>query len=898
MGLFDDIVDANSNDVLNQKKGIERTESVLAYGTYGSNDDHSSRLACDEDDIFKLGPEFDDLNKSHVPLENTSPAKIKDLSPGKSKDLSRPPSILTNIEDKISDKLISTAKQNECKSISYLSKNGDEKRLKKRPFYQNQEDFLQSLNDLTKDEFSSALTPTKNAYSSYTKSENKYGMDVENLLEQIKTEENAKIPLDNVAADKQKEINTELWVDKYKPTNFLNIVGHEETKMNIMRWLKMWSLATGGSYNQFCEQNTHDPYRRPEKKVLLIEGKTGIGKNLLIEILAASCGYSLVEINGSDHIKGNVKQWLSNIVHINKSVVGKGVVNCLLIDEVSNDINDINYNLVDILKEDQKVTRDCIRHSMENKKKNGFDKQLKRLTSKLLKKPIICLTDNISSRKLASLKPFCEIIKLKQPALEDISLHLQNLLSDDLGISSDEINTANLNRFIEICNGDIRNCLNNLQFEIINDSMNLIKTEENGKLKFSIAQSHSKGKDKSKSWLNVVFDLFEPSNSQKPLETFTQNLIAQLEMVELSFSNMLQLAFDNYLVVIPNFEAASLVKYENSLNSIHDGLFFWDLMNNSVDINSKLTGYSIVSLLQFANFNYSMYQGSNSSHKQLNRKLIKVNAWYPKFIQLKKEITELVYFFKRPHEVRQTGLDTYIYNSHNAKQLVQEFLPTLSSLVNKDFMNVIRNADKRDKILMELWGILKAKDITFIRKKGSSSYADEIYLSPNMSIINIFNNFESISTNNQNMKFGETNTFLKNKQLEKVKRYPLYEALGLPVDSGNVPNNVFSKYMFMHKKFDEFTFNSVQQARSKKRKLAELQTETTSKLEEPPKKLIKTSLPKEKMTTSFDFLMKTSSNMNTKSSTEGDEDGRIWIKYKEGFSNAVKKKVTWDSFFS
>lgn len=900
MGLFDDIVDTNNHNVLNQPKTVQRTETVLTYGTHASSNDHSSRQASDENDIFDLDPiEFGSLSNLQVPLPNTSlPAKNQDLSSDKNKDLSPPSSILLHREGEINEELIPKAKQKTNKGISYLSRNGDKKILKKRPFYENQESFLQSLNDMTTDEYLSASNQTKNAYLSYNKPASKYGMDVENLLRQIKIEENAKIPLDNGTADNQTEFNTELWVDKYKPTHFLNIVGHEETKMNIMRWLKMWSLATGGSYNQFCEQNTHDPYRRPEKKVLLIEGKTGIGKNLLIEILAASCGYSLVEVNGSDHITGNVKQWLSNIVHINNSVVGKGVVNCLLIDEVSNDINDINYNLVNILKEDQKVTRDCIRHSLENKKKKGFGKQLKMLTSKLLKKPIICLTDNISSRKLASLKPFCEIIKLKQPALEDISLHLQNLLSEDLGISSDEINIPNLNRFVEICNGDIRNCLSNLQFDIINDSMNLLKTKDNETSKSSFAQSHLRGKDKSKSWLNVIFDLFEPSNSQKPLERFNQNLITQLEMLELSFSNMLQLAFDNYLVVIPNFEAASLVKYENSLNSIHDGLFFWDLMSNSVDINNKLTGYSIVSLLQFANFNYNMYQGSNSSHKPLNRKLIKVNAWYPKFVQLKKETTELIHFFKRPHEVGQTGLDTYIYNSHNAKQLAQEFLPTLSSLVNKDFINVIRNADKRDEILMELWRLFKAKDINFIRKAGSSSYSDEIFMSSNLSIINVFNNFESISTNNQNMKFGEANTFIKNKQLEKVKRYPLYEALGLPVDSGNVPNNVFSKYLFMHKKFDEFTFNSVQQARSKKRKLAESQTETTSQSKESPHKLIKTSLPREKMTSSFDFLMKSSSNMNNKSSTDGDYEGRIWIKYKEGFSNAVKKKVTWDSFFS
>ncbi|OBA28805.1 hypothetical protein HANVADRAFT_51254 [Hanseniaspora valbyensis NRRL Y-1626] len=905
MGIFDNIEDTK----LLQNNQIARSETTLTYGELHDKNitNDTQNLTSDLPKVVNRDYNFE--NKNSEKLNDQIHVNINEKCFNENIELER------NKADFLNEKtidVIPTKNSNNNKYISFLKKKtGSITKLKKREIYLRKDNIINSLKDskledenfyfLSEDNKFTKHTFNQKIFSEFGKSESNYGMNVAELLNQIDLEkdttekEDTKLDLPS----ENEKLGAKLWVDKYKPSNFLDIVGHEENKMHIMRWLKMWSLSTGGCSNQFCEENVNDPYRRPEKKILMIEGKTGIGKNLLIEILASNCGYNLLEVNGSDRINGNVKQWLSNIIHTNSSVLGKKAINCLLFDEASNDINDINANLVDILKQDEKLTNECIGISFKNGKKNDAQKKLSAIKNKLIKKPIFCLTDNLSSRKLASLKPFCEIIKLKQPSLDDISSHIQRILSIELGIDPDDINLPNINRFIEICNGDIRNCLNNLQFDIIDDSMNLIKSV-NQDLNFSDSVSlfSFQGKDKKKSWLNIMFDLFEPSNSQKDLKSITHNLVKELEKHELSFNNMIQLSFDNYPNLIPNMENTSLLKYETDLNAIHDSLFFWDLMSNSSDFNIRLTSYNIVTVLQFFNFNYNIYKGSSKSYKKLNKNLIKLNVWNPKFTQVRSDVKELISFFKRPYKIKLLGFETDFYNNYTTKQLCQEFLPVLSSLVNSDFINCIKKADKRDEIILEIWKILKTKEINFIKKKNTFSNSFDIFLSRNISLINVYNNFENISSSQNAFKLNEPAIDpIKNKQLENLKKDTLYERLGLLFDSGYNSNNISSRYSFTSKKFEEFNYKSIEKARATKRKLVDTDN-TSSQLNEPPNKMAKKTITRQEQN-SLSSLMRKPTNLNGDiNNTQQDDEGRTWIKFKEGFSNAVKKKVTWDSLFS
>jgi len=72
----------------------------------------------------------------------------------------------------------------------------------------------------------------------------------------------------------------ELLVDKYRPRNIKDIIGHKENIQQIGAWLEGWSTQ--------------------EKKGLLITGPPGIGKTSTVHVIAAMLGYKVTEYNASD----------------------------------------------------------------------------------------------------------------------------------------------------------------------------------------------------------------------------------------------------------------------------------------------------------------------------------------------------------------------------------------------------------------------------------------------------------------------------------------------------------------------------------------------------------------------------------------------------------------------
>lgn len=86
-----------------------------------------------------------------------------------------------------------------------------------------------------------------------------------------------------------------LWVDKYAPRSFLELLGDEEINREVVKWLKCWDRAVFGGAN-------HQPLRpgastghnraaggkhaletRPEEKILLICGAPGISLCLVLQ---------------------------------------------------------------------------------------------------------------------------------------------------------------------------------------------------------------------------------------------------------------------------------------------------------------------------------------------------------------------------------------------------------------------------------------------------------------------------------------------------------------------------------------------------------------------------------------------------------------------------------------
>lgn len=100
----------------------------------------------------------------------------------------------------------------------------------------------------------------------------------------------------------QSQAQSQLWVDKYKPTTFNKIIGQNTEKSNankLLNWLKNWQkfhASTGEKVKKaWNDQDTGSSF-----KAALLSGPPGIGKTTTAHLTAKEAGYTFIEFNASD----------------------------------------------------------------------------------------------------------------------------------------------------------------------------------------------------------------------------------------------------------------------------------------------------------------------------------------------------------------------------------------------------------------------------------------------------------------------------------------------------------------------------------------------------------------------------------------------------------------------
>ena len=207
------------------------------------------------------------------------------------------------------------------------------------------------------------------------------------------------------------EEQVELWVEKYKPRSYMELLSDDGTNRTLLMWLKLWDKLVfhrerkvrpkkeeaedkpkfPGSLPEVTEE--FDSQGRPVQTVALLHGPPGLGKTTLAHIVARHAGYKVVEMNASDDRsletfsrKFESSTQMKSVVTEDKRPI------CLVIDEIDGSpAPTINYLV------------SAITGKLAEKKKKGGD-------GLVVRRPIICICNDLFTPSLRALRKIALVI--------------------------------------------------------------------------------------------------------------------------------------------------------------------------------------------------------------------------------------------------------------------------------------------------------------------------------------------------------------------------------------------------------------------------------------------------------------------------------------------------------
>ncbi|MCO5602587.1 hypothetical protein L7F22_056721 [Adiantum nelumboides] len=318
-------------------------------------------------------------------------------------------------------------------------------------------------------------------------------------------------------------VHEPLWVEKYAPKSFTELLSDEQTNREVLRWLKQWdkcvfgatktstsldvlealkrhpptfksrqavgregitanngvvgaasgsngvqhndnvtsrSINSMGSVASFGNRPLDD---RPEEKILLLCGPPGLGNTTLAHVAARHCGYRVVEINASDdRVASTLQAKILDAVQM-KSVMGDLRPNCVVIDEIDGALGGADgKGAIDALL---KIAYAGVKElsGKVNEKDDGLAKKAstkKTLTTATLSRPVICICNDPYAPALRQLRQMAKVHVFTQPSVNRVVTRLKYICS----LEDYKISARALTALADHTECDIRSCLNTLQF--------------------------------------------------------------------------------------------------------------------------------------------------------------------------------------------------------------------------------------------------------------------------------------------------------------------------------------------------------------------------------------------------------------------------------------------------
>lgn len=705
-------------------------------------------------------------------------------------------------------------------------------------------------------------------------------LDMDQLYERAKKRENIKQSKAALAQLPKKKLPNQppqIWTDKYKPANFMDLcsAGNERQYRLILTYLRKWRSVLHGEPK--LDDEFVDHLGRPNKKVLLVHGASGSGKTTIVHMLARQMGYVVQELNAANsldtvagteadekgrfaHAMAALKLKVYNALTSNTldltSAPGESTEpsvkpTCLVIDEIDSSINasDIVRVISDLVASDGRSKLS------DDKKKNAKSKK-----PFVMRRPIICIANDIYTQNSRSygpnpmdkLRPMCELVAFRRPVTSSskhgrINVTAQKSVKDllmkvnrveKLGLDSKEISEV-----FETCEGDIRACLNYMQFTSRKLGPELVASSQ--------GESSSRArKDESVSWFHMVDEIFRRDNRLSKDENF-EVMLDMIVSSEGKYSSGDSLAkiirgcFNRYLDVV-HLQDDSVVRPAE----ISDWLYYYDVLNSSTRdgfLYPALTSLKFWSL--FSDISQRKFHDDNS---------ILPNAKSMEFesFELMKQNRAIL---KRLSDQMPVSLRlSFFGSSSNSEFYACQFVPFLDAMLSPAIgsSRLKVSLKPHEKCAVEKLAMLvKQLDIKLETTRDTETNQSFLSFAPNWDTITIF---ETDLT-------GQSFT-AKAKALYS-KRLWLFPILQSELDSATATN---------------------------------LLKRTKSATPTPEGEVAK--VKRSRITSSVDYFKNQydliSTQLETSSKPANSKMARIWVKYHEGFSNAVRKNIGWGDLWA
>jgi replication factor C large subunit len=197
-------------------------------------------------------------------------------------------------------------------------------------------------------------------------------------------------------------------VDKYRPKSIVEMVGNEDSRLVVLRWLTNWQQGS---------------------KPMLIIGPPGVGKTTLVKALANDLAYEVIELNASDERTKDRLESIIKPLFTNTNIYSRKVL--LFLDEVDGIHG--NYD------------------------KGGFNALLNLLNSATI--PVIMAANDDSNENMKELKRVCNVVRFKRIPPRLLMLYLEHVLKQE-GI---DVSIGDRVRVVSESYGDVRTMLNKAQ---------------------------------------------------------------------------------------------------------------------------------------------------------------------------------------------------------------------------------------------------------------------------------------------------------------------------------------------------------------------------------------------------------------------------------------------------